>query len=182
MSNDQRVGKKRAARRMLPPSSWCIICGKSIDEVGGKMLVAQQRRGVVWSETGEHSKNAGRPHQTLLLNGVQGAGYLTVWGDEGFWNADRVQRAKNEFLAGRHPWFCQICGLRTCTECGVPLAWPPGSDSLSADGCIRHHALLGVNPGCANPDCREYAGLKNCGGMVNPSSLKWIQGGRERWL
>lgn len=137
-----------------PPSKTCVFCDKSIDEVGGKRLVAQKSKGISLSNEYKGGGNPDYPHQSVKLSDNLDV-YVVVWGEKGLWTQSAIEKAKNEFLAGHHPWFCQICGNRTCEQCGSPVNNPYGSDHL-ADNGSSSHASIYSDGGCTNPICEKY--------------------------
>jgi hypothetical protein len=80
--------------------------------------------------------------------------YIVVWGEKGLWTQSAIDKAKNEFLTGYNPWFCQVCGNRVCMECGSPLNNPAGSDILHSDGSSSHAPIF--PGGCVNPSCEKF--------------------------
>ena len=93
------------------------------------------------------------PYQSVKLDDVSNK-YLVVWGEKDKWSKTTLQRARNELLNGRQPWFCQVCGECTCKKCGHPTN-SAGSDTLLDNGSIDKPPGPFV-PGCINPKCEYY--------------------------
>jgi len=146
------------ASRSLPADK-CAICGKTIDEVGGARIVAQQARGVALSDKYLGGGNPERPYRSFRLDEDSNT-YVVVWGEVGFWSDANFQHAVETYRAGVRPWFCQVCGKRTCHLCGAPINVPVGSNWIGDTGCGAHSPLLGYDPGCSNPRCNLYRPIK----------------------
>ena len=138
-----------------PPAKTCIFCDKSLEEVGGKRLVAQKLRGVSLSNQYKGGGNPDFPYQSVKLFDDLEV-YITVWGEKSLLTQSAIDKAKNEFLTGYQPWFCQICGNTTCVKCGSPLNNPAGSDILHSDGSSSHAPIFAGGCGCINPRCEKY--------------------------
>lgn len=78
------------------------------------------------------------------------------WGEDSKWTGVAIDKAKADYLDGKRPWFCYVCGERKCSECGSPINHPMGSDTLSDNGCSSHASILPFNPGCINEGCTNY--------------------------
>lgn len=123
---------------------------KKIEEIGGRRLIAQRLRGVTLSTKYQGGGNPDYPHQsTLLYDDLEI--YNDVWGEKSMWTKEAIQRARQSYLNGRRPWFCQVCGCRACSECGAPINLPVGSDVLYENGCSSHCAILPVAPWMLQP-------------------------------
>lgn len=138
-----------------PPSKKCIFCNKTIEEIGGKRLTAQKTRGICLSQKLQSESNNDYPRTYIKLFDDLEI-YMTVWGKEGKWTKSTIDKAKNEYLNGYQPWFCQICGKRACDICGSPQNYPAGSDILYSDGSTSHFGIFPYDHGCSNPDCEKY--------------------------
>lgn len=163
VSNDTLILCENEAKKQIysdltlkrPPAKTCIFCDKSLEEVGGKRLVAQKSKGVHLSNEYRGGGNPDYPFQSTKLFDDLGV-YVVVWGERSLWIESTIEKAKNEFLTGYQPWFCQSCGNRVCLKCGSPLNHPSGSDVLHDDGNITHVSMLPCDFGCINPSCEKY--------------------------
>jgi len=136
---------------MRLPSDRCVICQKTIDDVGGKRIVSQKLRGIGLSKTHRGGGNPDYPYRSIKIpNSNQ---FLIVLGEVSIWTDKAIQRALSAINEGKQPWFCQVCGKRTCSACGAPLNQPVGSDILYDDGCSSHVPMIPCNLGCINPNC-----------------------------
>ena len=85
--------------------------------------------------------------------------YLIIWGGVRFTSKEVITRAREDYLAGTQPWFCQKCGYRTCSHCGEPGIRLHHSDYVfDGGGRGYHHPPQhgGGNPGCINLGCEKY--------------------------
>lgn len=134
------------------PDSHCILCKKTIEEVGGRRITAQHFRGITFSVNRRGGGNP--PYRSIKLS--EYPFYLVIWGERSLWNQEAVQRATDAFHKGKKPWFCQKCGRRTCSICGAPINYPMASDLLNDDGSNPHLSIFPVKPTCINPTCQNY--------------------------
>jgi len=141
--------------KKLPPSEKCIFCNKKISEVGGARIIAQKLRGIVLSVKYEGIVDKDYPHQSVKLDDKSDL-YVVTWGEKEKWTKSTIEKARNEFLRGLRPWFCQVCGDRKCSKCGFPFKYPMGSDILYDNGCSSHVTIFPFDPGCSNPNCEKY--------------------------
>lgn len=137
------------------PSDVCLLCGKPLSEIGGKRIIAHHFQGVTLSDRYLGGGNPKYPHHSIKLNESSNR-WVVIWGEKDIWTDEVHERARIEFLQERRPWFCQICGRRTCHLCGHPINLPVGSDVLHDDGCCLHVAIFPVDAGCINPECSKY--------------------------
>lgn len=144
----------------LTPSERCLFCQRRIGEVGGRRIVSQQVRGVTISTQYQGGGSKDYPRRSIELGDESGR-YVVVWGEDSEWTQQTIEKARNEFLSGHRPWFCQVCGGRTCSKCGSPLDYPMASDLVDDNGHITHAAILPFEPGCINPECDKHRKPKN---------------------
>ena len=144
----------------LLPAPNCIFCNKSIEQIGGKRIVAQQLRGIKLSKKFQGGGNKDYPFQSFKLSDSSD-NYVVIWGAKSLWTENRIKQAIELSKQNLHPWFCQKCGHRTCSKCGEPINMPLGSDVIYEDGDIRHVMLIGINPGCINPKCSNFKNFKS---------------------
>ena len=136
------------------PDPHCVICRKSLDEIGGKRIVAQQPRGWILSDTYKEGGNKDCPKRSVELKDSNLPSYLVIWGD--IWDEKSIQRAKTALYNNKSPWFCQICGVRACHICNEPINYPMGSDLLTNEGDSTHAGIFPFSPGCVNKICSNY--------------------------
>jgi len=141
--------------RHLCPADRCVFCDKTLLETGGMRLACQGLRGVCLSGEYRGGGNKDYPYQSFKLSNDPEI-YLVVWGEKSKWTELAIAKAKNEYLNGKRPWFCQVCGERKCGQCNSPINYPMGSDILNDDGCTSHAGVFPFDPGCSNPDCDKY--------------------------
>jgi len=141
------------------PDEQCVICGKTIEEVGGQRIASQPRRGIWFSPTYKGGGNPAAPHKSIKLN--EAPLYLVVCGEKEMWTDLAIERAVSSYRRGRRAWFCQVCGHRTCSTCGAPINLPMGSEILHTNGSITYCNIIPFNPGCINPACKNYKDFGN---------------------
>jgi hypothetical protein len=146
----------------LLPADRCMVCQKTIADVGGRRLVAQPSRGTTITD---RYLTGGWKNFRLCIQLLKGKElYMAFWGEESIFNYEVIQRAISDYQNGTKPWFCQVCGKRTCHICGEMLWRPVISDYVFKDGHVVYCPCLGADPGCWNPKCKRYRptlGLKN---------------------
>lgn len=138
-----------------PPAETCVFCNKTLKEVGGKRLVAQRLRGVTLTNEKLGGGNKDFPRKCFELFS-EPLVFMDCWGETKKWTDAAVLSAKNAYLNGKRPWFCQVCGERKCSECGSPINYPMGSDILYGDGRSSHAPIHPFDPGCNNLSCKKY--------------------------
>jgi hypothetical protein len=136
------------------PDDRCVICGKTIEEVGGKRITAQKFRGITISGESRGGGNSKYPYKSYKLSSAPI--YLVIWGEVSMWSEEAIQRATDAFHKGKRSWFCQICGQRSCSTCGAPINYPMGSDVLYENGSNPHCGIFPFDPGCINTKCKNY--------------------------
>ena len=140
----------------LPPADRCLLCEKRLHQTGGVRLIATNDSHLV-RLTDRQLGGGDQEHpcrSSWLFPGENL--WVTVREPRSVWTDAVMERAKQAFLSLRHPWFCQPCGGRSCSNCGSALIAPPAADVITPDGRVSHSAALPINPGCINPDCLEY--------------------------
>jgi len=142
---------------VLPPADTCMICDKPIGEIGGRRMIAQRERGTTVLDYAVNGQFRNfQSCERLLANSEL---YFVAWGEESIITRAVVQRARADYMAGFHPWFCQVCGNRLCHLCGALLPRPVASDYIFDDGDTLHCPILGADPGCWNPECEKFRNL-----------------------
>ncbi len=145
--------KSKVGKANLRPSSHCLLCKNTIDEMGGKRIVAQKTLSTFSSKT---HRGGGDPDFPDLSIRIDDANYIVLRGKKGMWTDELIERVKEIYLNNECPWFCQKCAEKTCHICGEIMNNPIGSDIIYDDGCVYHVAALGYNPGCVNESCENY--------------------------
>lgn len=139
----------------LLPNSSCLICQKTIQEIGGQRITSQKLRGIGLSNKYLGGGNPDYPHQSIKLYDDNSKTYVVAWGEKEKFTGSVLNRVRESFQNGAHPWFCQRCGVRTCSVCDAPINSPVGSDVISENGCQSHIPIF-ANTGCTNPECEKY--------------------------
>ena len=138
----------------LPPARLCLVCERPIEEIGGRRMVAQPLRGTTLLH---HPIDDDFRNFRVCIRLFDGRDlYLVAWGEESVFPEKAIERARQDYLAGSRPWFCQVCGRRQCHVCGEVLPRPVASDYVFDDGGIVHCPILGADPGCSNPGCSRF--------------------------
>ena len=141
------------SKTLYPPAHACALCGKTLEEVGGKRMVVTQFLGVsLWPEP-PLGGSSGLPVDFYPVDEEETL-YLIVWGEP--WSTERVDRAIETAREGKHPWFCQVCGGRACEICGSPLSWPQASEIIHGSGRKKRCMSMPAHVGCVNPNCPQY--------------------------
>jgi hypothetical protein len=137
------------------PSLLCVICQKSIQQTGGRRIIAQHLRGIIITNVASGGGDSNYPRKSYRLSNYPL--FLCVWGRPNPWHSEEViERATTTFHKGRRNWFCQVCGNRVCNLCGYPQQFPVGSQLLYDDGSSSYLAMLPISPGCINPSCIKH--------------------------
>ncbi len=152
-AEDIRVAKAKIGEKKRKPSSHCLLCKKSVDEIGGKRVVAQKTLGSFISTT---YRGGGDPDFPDLSIKIDDANYIVLCGKKGIWTDELIDQVKEIYLNYKCPWFCQKCAGKICLICGEILNNPIGSDVINDNGDVLHVASLGYNPGCMNDACENY--------------------------
>ena len=140
--------------KKLQPAQACLLCEKTLDQVGGSRMVGTSTMGVSIGPKYMGGGNPDSPYQSIQI--PDDDCYVYIWGPKKNWTGAVLRKALQLHLNGQRAWFCQVCGHRTCSHCGSPLATPPGSERLDDNGCTSHSPILGVQIPCINSECRKY--------------------------
>ena len=141
----------------FPPDDRCVICGKTIAEIGGRRIIAQNPRGCTVENEPRRNSPKMPTYTSYSLSPL--TKFLIVWGED-FWTEEAIERAKDAFLNGKRPWFCQICGERKCF-CGAPMNYTAASDVINDDGSSVHCGVYVACVGCINFRCSNYRRSKH---------------------
>lgn len=139
-----------------PPAKACVFCNKTIHEIGGQRMIAQRARGLTLTEDKNAKIGSEDSHRQSLEIFTDPSIYIRFWGMKGEWTESAILTAKQQYLNGQRPWFCQVCGYRKCSVCGSPSGKPMGSDILKSDGETSHIGAFPVDPGCIKSDCENF--------------------------
>jgi hypothetical protein len=145
----------QSKRKTLKPAHSCVICNKTLDQIGGRRLVAQQLRGITLSNKYQGGGNKDYSYKSFKFS-EDSDDYVVVWGEKSLWEKAAINRAISDYQAGKRPWFCQKCGLRGCSTCGEPINYPMGSGVIDGNGCYSHCPIHPIDPGCINKSCSKY--------------------------
>ena len=145
---DQAIG--HITKRL--PAKECGVCGKSLEEIGGRRLLGTITRALLikgvqfdwggsWSVT--RAVRLDEPYRQLF---VLMAGSIAT--------DATLTRSRAQAQSGQTPWFCQRCAGQVCERCGALTREVPGSTFLSDDGRTTYYALMPIGfPGCSVPGC-----------------------------
>jgi hypothetical protein len=104
------------------PGERCIVCRRTLNDVGGQRIVAAIDVSV-----------------RIVDDGLEPSVEITGLRCPLFARA----RAKRIVYSGGYPWVCQRCaGVGLCSRCSTPYPIAPGADVLSDDGTVLHVALV----------------------------------------
>ncbi len=159
--------------KSLFPAPECVICGKTLEQTGGRRITAQNMRGMtishkVWTLRDRENLQ----HCERLIDDQEI--YLIVWGEAKVWTPEVIERIKNTYLSGVRPWMCQGsgCGNRECSVCGKANNFPVASDLLYDNGETRHLMVIPADCGCVNQGCKKFSNFDKNGGIVKINSTK----------
>ena len=141
----------------LLPAPACVICGKTLPEIGGRRITAQKLRGIaVWGFEATLHDRKNLIESLRLKEGVEA--YLVVWGEDEIFTDEVVERIRTTYLAGMRPWMCQGygCGNRQCIECGKGINLAVASDLLYDGGRNPHLMIIPSDCGCTHSDCERF--------------------------
>lgn len=149
--------KSLATTQKLPTADSCLICQKSIEEIGGQKLVFSHFRGTTIFDYLKHVVHENFRKRIKLFGDHE----IVCWGEKSFMSEKVIDQAVREYLNGMQPWHCQICGKRECYICGQPIAWLAYGDYAYHEtrGYYSKGANLGASPPCINPECKKYRDL-----------------------
>ena len=135
------------------PAKTCLFCDKKIEDIGGFRIVADSSIGIFLTDRKILNDNKKTYYCSIQLFNDSGV-YMIIRGDKAKWKIPVIEKAKILFLTGYHPWICQHCANRICSQCSSPVAIPVGADILKDDGQITHIPILPIGTqGCVNKNC-----------------------------
>ena len=137
------------------PAGGCVICEKTLDEVGGQRITAQRYRGLRLTDRPAEGRG---PGIFCTSRWVEPGLHLGVWGE--IWDERSIERATDQVRNGLHPWYCQRCARHVCPKCGSLHAIPMGSDLIHENGCASHQMIIPVgNTNCSNSECENFGAM-----------------------
>ena len=146
----------------LPTAHECLICHKTIEEIDGQMLIYTKFRGTSLRAS---SDIRDFPNLRVLIRLFDDPDLcFAAWGESSIFNEAVISQALTDYLNGKQPWHCQICGKRECHLCGKPLiALAYGDYACRGHGRGYYHkgATLGANLGCIDPKCQSSEYFNN---------------------
>ena len=134
------------------PADVCAVCGRSLDDVGGRRLLTSLHGALLIQGLPTSWDGRWRELRAVRLDEPFGQLYVVL---AGFDAADKeMDRAGEQAQAEFTPWFCQWCAGQTCRKCGSLLGEVPGSTFLNDDGSTKYFAFLPIGePACSNLNC-----------------------------
>lgn len=135
------------------PAKRCVICTKTIDEIGGYRIIAGLFQRIYFANRSIGGGNPKYPDQSIKIDENN---FIVLRGEKKLWTDEIINRIKLQYLENKRPWFCQVCGNRTCRICNKPINYPMGSDVIYENGCSNHIAIFPFDPGCINSNCEKY--------------------------
>ena len=139
------------------PAARCVVCEKTIDEIGGVRLVATHRHSIILCTPDVPLGSIRHPARTIRLTGNHRDVIFSMFG-EAIWTDEVVERIVEVGMAGLRPWFCQVCAdIHLCRVCGSPLTRVPTSDYLEDNGrSIHSPSVSGYAQSCPNSNCQNF--------------------------
>ena len=140
-------------RKKYLPSNECALCRKPLEETGGRRITAMHTMKI-----GPNNRHiaGGNPVYPDFSIKIDDDLYAYYRGPKEYWTEEFIEYLVNEIEGHQHPWICQKCANRVCNECGSPVQYLHGCDVIYDDGCSTHSAILPIQPGCTNPDCKNH--------------------------
>lgn len=136
-------------RKSYIPADSCIFCGKTIREVGGRMLLSMEFRGYLISDKPLSGGNKKWPYRNRLMSNGK---WFICWDGDGRWTEDKISEAVKSLEDNRSPWICQCCGHRLCKKCSTPIYNPQGYDVIKTNGEVIHFGLMAPS---LCPECNK---------------------------
>jgi hypothetical protein len=129
----------------IPPSKTCVHCGKEFSEIGGFKIVAQDERGLSFTDFFEK----GTPKTEIIRH----------HGEKSFLTKEMIENSMEMCKKNQRPVYCVVCGKHLCELCGQPLALPDNFHYVNESGELFEAPLLESNNYCTNlncDNCNEY--------------------------
>lgn len=148
---------RRTAVSRRRPAQRCVICNLTIEESGGKRLIATPRYGISLRTIHARLGSIRHPSRTIRLTGNY-RDLIVVISESQLWSDEVVERIRQVTQLGFRAWACQRCvHHQICEQCSSPLVQVPVADYLEDDGRTVHAPFLpGFAQSCPNPDCPNH--------------------------
>lgn len=121
------------------PAPTCIFCNKKIEDVKGERFVSQTSRGT--SVTNVAREKEVNNNKTFIQHSIelptQPITFMNYWGEESKWTKAAVNRAKQAYLDGQQPWYCEKCCEEICNKTRMPK-----SGAVSAKVVHKHGYVI----------------------------------------
>ena len=134
-------------------TSCCLLCRKTISEIGGKRIATQKTLGTYLSNMFRGGGDPTFPEFSIKLNEST---FIVLYGIKDIWTKNIITKVKEAYLNNEHPWFCQKCAGKVCQICGQILNHPVGSNVIYENGSMAYVPALGYNPGCVYYKCSNF--------------------------
>jgi hypothetical protein len=146
----------------LPPAPSCVICGNTLEKIGGRRIVAQKARGFAISNK-RRTKADYDNFITCDHLSEDNPKYFVVWGEPERMTDEVIERIRQTFLAGLRPWGCSayLCFSSQCRSCGKGNNWQHGSSIIYSDGIIKYCWIVPADLGCSNCSCTNFRDMED---------------------
>ena len=148
---EQKIKHKKLLNENWMYDDSCIICGKSIEQVGGSKIISSRFLKIFISDKFSGGGDAEYPYQSAKL---ADGNYLVFKGKLSVWTKQKIDQATSFVNQGFDVWWCQSksCANRTCRVCGSATQRAYGCDLLGG----VHVAAHPVPAGCENTECEKH--------------------------
>ena len=143
----------------LSPAEHCFLCDMPMQVAQGSPIVATKLLGMLLTTSYVYGRRGRSFYFSSQLSPSSNL-YLQYWSDTAPMTPALLQRARSEFLADRHPWFCHGCAKRSCRSCGAAMGYPMASDVLNDEHKIVHLPIFSTHPGCVSKTCVHHRPLQ----------------------
>ena len=143
----------------LPPAKHCFLCDMPMQVAQGRPIVATKLLGMLLTTSCVYGQRGKSFYFSSQLNPSSNL-YLQYWSDTAPMTPALLHRARSEFLADRHPWFCHRCAKRSCHTCGEAMGYLMASDVLNDEHKIVHLPIFPTHTGCVSNTCVHHRSLQ----------------------